>query len=142
MNHDEFIAKVITDSRPLTPQPTTTTNAAHILLWCGLGAWLMAVVVTAAVTFSNRGPAYPPIREREPPSPSRRLGQHPPQSSCRHERSRHRRHRFHSSAHCPLPPAGDLRTYAVLDRRIPFEIRSEAGSNFLCASTPPTRTAS
>lgn len=57
MNDNEFIAKVITDSRP-APQPTTS-NTAHILLWCGFGAWLVAVVVTAAITFNNnQGPAY------------------------------------------------------------------------------------
>ena len=70
MNDSEFIAKVITDSRPAT-QPTTS-NTAHILLWCGLGAWLVAVVVTAAITFNNRGPAHttPVIRERATPPPT------------------------------------------------------------------------
>ena len=131
MNHDEFIAKVITDSRPLTPQPTTTTNAAHILLWCGLGAWLMAVVVTAAVTFSNRGPAYPPIREREPVTlPTPRPTSTPIILSPRAQPAPPTPVPFVPPT-VPSPPAGDLRTYAVLDRRIPFEIRSEAGSNYL-----------
>ena len=31
MNESEFIAKVITDSRPASPQPTTS-NTAHLLL--------------------------------------------------------------------------------------------------------------
>ena len=85
MNDNEFIAKVITDSRP-APQPTTS-NTAHILLWCGFGAWLVAVVVTAAITFNNnQGPAYTTPsdprqhRRQRQPLPCR-LGQHPPPSS-------------------------------------------------------------
>ena len=65
MNDNEFIAKVLTDSRPAVP-----AAAKHqTVLWCAFGAWLMAVVVVCAVTFSNRGPAYPPIREAPAPTP-------------------------------------------------------------------------
>ena len=134
MNDREFIANVITDSRPLPPQPTAGSNTAHILLWCGLGAWVMAVVVTAAITFSNnnRSPSYPAVREREtpprvvlPPTPAptpiiltpraQPVPTAPPTLP----------------AAVPMPSPGDLRTYATLDRQIPFEIRSEAGSNHL-----------